>query len=66
MKKVTFTFVGQDSEIMAEKLYNWYVDGGLEDLLVDTLNEEGPASVETLEIDNAEREIILSCTYKNM
>ncbi|WP_019879552.1 hypothetical protein [Succinispira mobilis] len=66
MKKVTFTFVGQDSEIMAEKLYNWYVDGGLEDLLVDTLTEEGPASVETLEIDNAEREIILSCTYKNM
>ena len=62
MKKVTFTFVGQDSEIMAEKLYNWYVDGGLEDLLVDTLTEEGPASVETLEIDNAEREIILSCT----
>ena len=66
MKKVTFTSVGQDSEIMAEKLYNWYVDGGLEDLLVDTLTEEGPASVETLEIDNAEREIILSCTYKNM
>lgn len=66
MKKVTFTFVGQDSEIMAEKFYTWYVDGGLEDLVVDTLSENGPANVETVEIDNNNLEIVLGCNYKNI
>lgn len=66
MKKVTFTFVGQDSEIMAEKFYTWYVDGGLEDLVVDTLSETGPANVETVEIDNNNLEIVLGCNYKNI
>ena len=31
MKKVTFEFVGQDAEEMAQKFYTWFVDGGLED-----------------------------------
>lgn len=66
MKKVTFTFVGQDSEIMAEKFYTWYVDGGLEDLVVDTLSENAPANVETVEIDNNNLEIVLGCNYKNI
>ena len=41
MKKVTFEFVGQDAEEMAQKFYTWFVDGGLEDQVVDTLSDMG-------------------------
>lgn len=64
MKKVTFTFAGEDSALMAQKFYTWYVDGGLEDLVVDTLTETGPSAVETIEIDNDNLEIVLGCSYK--
>lgn len=65
MKKVTFTFVGQDAEIMAEKFYTWYVDGGLEDEVVDTLSEAGPSEVATIEIDNDTLDIVLGCSYQS-
>lgn len=64
MKKVTFTFVGQDAEIMAQKFYTWYVDGGLEDEVVDTLSGTGPSEVVTIEIDNDTFDIVLGCSYK--
>lgn len=64
MKKVTFTFVGQDSDIMAKKFYTWYVDGGLEDQVIDTLSEMGPSNVETIEIDNDSLDLIMGCSYK--
>jgi hypothetical protein len=64
MKKVTFTFVGQDSDIMAEKFYTWYVDGGLEDRVIDTLSDMGPSNVETIEINNDSLDLIMGCSYK--
>jgi hypothetical protein len=35
MKKVTFTFVGFQSDEIAQKFYTWIVDGGLEDSIID-------------------------------
>lgn len=64
MKNVTFTFVGQDSEQMAQQLYTWVIDGGLEDQLVDGLSEMGPSDVEIIEIDNENLDIVLGCSYK--
>lgn len=64
MKKVTFTFVGQDSDIMAKKFYTWYVDGGLEDRVIDTLSDMGPSNVETIEINNDSLDLIMGCSYK--
>ncbi len=40
MKKVTLTFVGADSDKIAQKFYTWVVDGGLEDGIIDTLSDE--------------------------
>ena len=64
MKKVTFEFVGQDAEKMAQQFYTWFVDGGLEDQVVDTLSEMGPSEVELIEIDNEKLNLILNCKYK--
>jgi len=64
MHKVTFTFVGQDSELMAQKFYTWFVDGGLEDLVVDTLSDMGPSNVELVEINNDSLDLIMGCGYK--
>lgn len=64
MKKVTFTFTGQDSDIMAQEFYNWFVDGGLEDYIVDTLTETGPSKVELDEIDNENLNLYMHCSYQ--
>lgn len=65
MKSVTFTFVGQDSDEMAQKFYTWFVDGGLEDQVIDTLSEMGPSNVDLIEINNEKLDLILSCSYKS-
>jgi hypothetical protein len=64
MKKVTFTFVGQDSDTMAQTFYTWFVDGGLEDQIVDTLSDMGPSTVELIEINNDSLDLIMGCSYK--
>jgi len=64
MKKVTFTFVGQDSDSMAQQFYTWFVDGGLEDQIVDTLSEMGPSNVELIEINNDSLDLVMGCSYK--
>ena len=61
---MSFTSVGQDSEQMAQQLYTWVIDGGLEDQLVDGLSEMGPSDVEIIEIDNENLDIVLGCSYK--
>ena len=38
MKTVTLTFVGQQSDELAQRFYTWVVDGGLEDQIIDTLS----------------------------
>ena len=37
MKTVKFTFVGGDSDAVAQAFYTWVVDGGLEDQIIDEL-----------------------------
>lgn len=64
MKKVTLTFVGQDSDIMAQKFYTWFVDGGLEDQVIDTLTEMGPSKVDLIEINNESLDLIMGCSYQ--
>lgn len=66
MRKVTFTFAGQDSAEMAQQFYTWFVDGGLEDQVVDTLSEMGPSDVEVIEIDNDSLEIVMGCSPKGV
>lgn len=39
MRNVTFTFVGQDSGKMAQQFYTWFIDGGLEDKIEETLSQ---------------------------
>ncbi|MCI5208277.1 MAG: hypothetical protein D3910_05675 [Candidatus Electrothrix sp. ATG2] len=41
MKKVTLTFVGFNSDEVAQRFYAWVVDGGLEDSIIDTLSHDG-------------------------
>lgn len=38
MKTVTLTFVGQQSDELAQRFFTWLVDGGLEDQLIDELS----------------------------
>lgn len=64
MRKVTFTFAGQNSEDMAQQFYTWVIDGGLEDQIVDTLSEMGPSDVEVIEFDNDTLDIVVGCSYK--
>lgn len=64
MKNVTFTFVGQDAEEMAQQFYTWFIDGGLEDQVVETLSEMGPSAVEVIEFDNNKMDIVVGCRHK--
>ena len=40
MRKVTLTFVGHQSDDLAQRFYTWLIDGGLEDQIIDTLSTE--------------------------
>ncbi len=40
MQRVTFTFVGDNSDEIAHKFYTWVIDGGLEDSIIDTLTDD--------------------------
>jgi hypothetical protein len=48
MKTVKFTFVGDNSDAVAQAFYTWVVDGGLEDQIIDELDRltDGKTSVE--------------------
>ena len=60
MKKVTFTFVGHQSDEVAKKFYHWAVDGGLEDSIIDTLSD-GETEVEGIvDFNNQSLDIAVS------
>lgn len=40
MKTVSITFLGHHSDEVARKFYDWVVDGGLEDSIIDTLSDD--------------------------
>ncbi|MBO6896939.1 MAG: hypothetical protein GY767_14800 [Shimia sp.] len=46
MKKVTVTFVGDGSDEVAQAFYTYFVDGGLEDQIIDTLTDNTAANIE--------------------
>ena len=64
MKSVTFYFAGQYSEKMAKQFYTWFIDGGLQDQIEDTLCEMGPSDVSVLEFDNDKLDIVVGCYLK--
>ena len=65
MRIVTFTFVGGNSDAVAQAFYTWVVDGGLEDQLVDELNRltDDKTNVEgVLDFNNDTLNVAISST----
>jgi hypothetical protein len=46
LKTVQFTFVGDQSDLVANTFYSWAVDGGLEQALIDELTRLTPENIE--------------------
>ena len=46
MKTVSLTFVGDGSDEVAQAFYTWFVDGGLEDQIIDGLTEQTDKSID--------------------
>jgi hypothetical protein len=51
---VSFEFTGEDAEHAAECFYHWSVDGGLQDEIEQTMEEQG-CPVYMASIDNEKR-----------
>jgi hypothetical protein len=51
MKRVTFTFVGDNSDEIARKFYTWVIDGGLSDTITDNLSD-AEIDVDLMDFDN--------------
>lgn len=60
MKKVTFTFVGFQSDEVAQRFYTWIVDGGLEDEIIDTLSRDGISIDGVSDFNNDSLDIAIS------
>lgn len=60
MKKVTLTFVGMNSDEIAQKFYTWVVDGGLEDSIIDTLSDESTEVEGISDFNNETLDIAIS------
>ncbi len=60
MKKVTLTFVGEGSERIADKFYEWLADGGLEDSLIETLSDREVSVVGISDMDNDTRDVVIT------
>lgn len=46
MRKVTVTFVGDGSDETAQAFYTYFVDGGLEDQVIDVLTDNTAPEIE--------------------
>ncbi len=71
MKKVTLTFVGNESDMIAEKFYHWVVDGGLEDGMIETLSTNTTTVEGIIDFNNENLEIAIKSkeakkSYKNL
>lgn len=58
--KVTFLFEGKDAEKVAQTLFTWFVDGGLEDYIIDHLAEETGMEIESPSCSSEEKTITIS------
>lgn len=61
MSKVTLTFVGHNAREISQRFYNWAVDGGLEDELIDVLSDEQTEVQGITFSDDETLEIEVSC-----
>lgn len=62
MKKVTLTFVGFNSDEVAQRFYTWVVDGGLEDGIIDTLSYEGISVEGITDFNNDSLDVAIAST----
>jgi hypothetical protein len=65
MKKVTLTFIGVESDSVAEKFYSWVIDGGLEDGIIDTLSGGGISVEGIADFNNETLDIAISSKESN-
>lgn len=62
MRKVTITFVGDGSDDVAQAFYTYFVDGGLEGQVIDTLNDNTAANIDVegiMDINNETLDIAI-------
>ncbi|TCL09175.1 hypothetical protein BXY66_1220 [Shimia isoporae] len=69
MRAVTITFVGDGSDEVAQAFYTYFVDGGLEDQVIDVLTDNTSPNIEVeglIDINNDTLDIaILSKSTDN-
>ncbi len=57
MRKVTLNFIGDRSELVAEKFYGWLIDGGLEEIIAQGLSDEVVDVDGIIDFDNENLEV---------
>lgn len=65
MRTVTFTFVGDGSDEAAQAFYTYFVDGGLEDQVVDVLTDNTPPEIDVegvMDLNNDTLDIAIRST----
>lgn len=68
MKNVTLTFVGHQSDAVAQAFYTWLVDGGLEDQLIETITSNVGGDVEVdgiFDLNNETLQVAILSTEKD-
>lgn len=58
--KVTFLFEGKDAEAVAQYFFTWFVDGGLEDYIVDRLAKEMGMDIESTSCSSEDKTITIT------
>lgn len=58
--KVTFIFEGKDAEAVAQNFFTWFVDGGLEDYIIDHLAEETGMEIESTSCSSEDKTITIT------
>lgn len=64
MRKVTLTFVGHQSDAVAQKFYTWLVDGGLEDSVIETLSDDAVEVTGIADINNDTLDVAIQSVAK--
>lgn len=58
--KVTFLFEGKNAEEVAQYLFTWFVDGGLEDYIIDKMSAELEMEVEATSCSSEDKTITIT------
>ena len=65
MRKVTLNFIGDRSELVAEKFYSWLIDGGLEETIAEGLSDEIVDVDGIIDFDNENLEVAFASYLVN-